>query len=710
MPATNSTSPESKLGERPVELLTEEEAAAELARLASEIAHHDQLYYAKDAPEISDAAYDELRRRNSAIEARFPELIRDDSPSRRVGAAPAAGFAKVTHRVPMLSLQNAFDDADVRDFFDRIRRFLRRGEDAVGEDVEVVAEPKIDGLSAALRYEEGRLVVGATRGDGVTGEDVTANIQTLRTVPSRLHGNDWPQIIEIRGEVYMERAGFFAVNQQREAAGEPVFANPRNVAAGSLRQLDPAITARRPLKFFAYHWGETSAPFAPTHEEALRKFTAWGFTVNPYSRLCRGIDDVLAYYHEIAGHRAELPYDIDGVVYKVNDLALQARLGMVSRAPRWALAHKFPAQQAQTQLRDILISVGRQGQLTPVAVLEPITVGGVVVQRATLHNEDEIARKDVRIGDTVIVQRAGDVIPQIVGVVLDRRPADAQPYHFPDHCPICGSLAVREEGMVARRCTGGLICAAQAVERLRHFVGRNCFDTEGLGAKHIADFWEAGLIRTPGDIFRLDAEEIARREGWGMVSARKLLAAIDARRRIALDRFINALGIPQVGQATARLLARHYRSLARWRHEMEAASDPESAAFAGLLDVHGIGKDMATDIVGFFAEPHNRDILDDLAREVVVLDYEAPAQQSLSPLAGKTIVFTGGLDSMSRSEAKARAEALGANVASSVSSKTDYVVIGADAGSKAKRAAELGLKILDEAQWLDLAGIADAAG
>src|SRR5712692_10515809 len=638
------------LAVRPVEELTEEEARAELERLAAEILHHDQLYYAKDSPEISDAAYDELRWRNTAIEARFPELIRADSPSRRVGVAPAATFAKVTHSLPMLSLQNAFEEQDVRDFFDRVRRFFRHPEDFTG--VEVMAEPKIDGLSAALRYEEGRLAIGATRGDGVTGEDVTQNIRTLKTVPEVLSGNDWPEVIEVRGEVYMERAGFFAVNEERAAAGEPVFANPRNVAAGSLRQLDPTITARRPLKFFAYHWGEASRQFARTHKEALDCFRRWGFSVNEHSRLCTGVEEALAFYHEIGEHRAELHYDIDGVVCKINDIALQNRLGMVSRAPRWALAHKFPAQQATTVLRDILISVGRQGALTPVAVLEPITVGGVVVQRATLHNEDEIARKDVRIGDTVIVQRAGDVIPQIVSVVLDRRPKGAQPYEFPDHCPICGSLAVREPGQVARRCTGGLICAAQAVERLRHFVSRDCFDIEGLGEKHITAFWQDGLIRRPGDIFRLDPEAIAKREGWGELSARNLMAAIDERRRISLDRFINALGIPQVGQATARLLARHYRSLAAWRREMEAANDPESPACAQLLDVHGIGEDMATDIIGFFAEPHNRAILDDLAGEVSVLDYAAPPRRASSPLAGKTIVFTGGLEAMSRSEAK----------------------------------------------------------
>ncbi len=690
-----------------VENLTETEAAAELERLAAEIAHHDRLYHQQDAPEISDAEYDALRQRNNAIEARFSELIRSDSPSRRVGAAPSSGFAKVTHSIPMLSLENAFDEEDVRDFFAGVIRFLRRPGDAPEAEwiIDVMAEPKIDGLSAALRYERGRLVLGATRGDGVTGEDVTANLRTLSTVPKQLSGKGWPEIVEIRGEVYMEREGFFAVNAEREAAGEPVFANPRNVAAGSLRQLDPAITARRPLKFFAYAWGETSAPFAQTHEEALARFQDWGFTVNPRSCRCIGLAAINDFYRGIAVDRAELPYDIDGVVYKVNDLALQNRLGMVSRAPRWALAHKFPAQQAQTVLNDILIQVGRMGSLTPVAVLEPITVGGVVVQRATLHNEDEIARKDVRKGDTVIIQRAGDVIPQVVSVVLERRPADSEPYQFPDHCPICGSLAVREPGMVSRRCTGGLICAAQAVERLRHFVARDCFDIEGMGAKHIAAFWEDGLIRGPGDIFRLSAEKIVGREGWGETSAQKLIAAIDERRRIALDRFINALGIPQVGQATARLLARHYRSLSNWRREMEAAQDAENPALAELLDVHGIGADMAADIIGFFAEPHNRDLLDDLTREIEVLDYEAPSRATASPLAGKTIVFTGGLESMSRSEAKARAEALGANVASSVSAKTHYVVIGADAGSKAAKAAALGVTTLDEGEWLKLAGL-----
>jgi DNA ligase (NAD+) len=712
----------------PVDALSEPEARDELARLAAEILYHDKLYYAKDAPEISDADYDTLRRRNAAIEARFPQLIRSDSPARRVGVplavVPATAeiaaftpFAKVTHTRPMLSLENAFEEADVRAFFAGIRNFFSRPADAarVAEDaIEVMAEPKIDGLSLGLRYEHGRLVQAATRGDGVTGEDVTANIRTAPSVPALLAGIGWPEAIEIRGEVYMERTGFFALNEERAAASEPVFANPRNAAAGSLRQLDPSITARRPLKFFAYAWGEASGDFVDTHAAALARFRDWGFSVNDRSRLCRGVAAVLAYYHDIAADRAALPYDIDGVVYKVNDLALQGRLGMVSRAPRWALAHKFPAQQAQTRLSDILISVGRQGALTPVAALEPITVGGVVVQRATLHNEDEIARKDVRIGDTVIVQRAGDVIPQIVGVIVERRPPDTQPYRFPDRCPVCDSLAVREPGMVARRCTGGLICAAQAVERLKHFVARDGFDIEGLGTKHIQAFWEDRLIRGPGDIFRLDPAIIAGREGWGEVSAKKLVAAIDERRRIALDRFINALGIQQVGQATARLLARHYRSMARWRSEMEAAQEPDSEARAGLVEVHGIGADMAADIIGFFAEPHNRAVLDDLANEVTVVDYEAPVrttrQGTTSSLAGKTIVFTGSLDSMSRSEAKARAEALGVNVTSSVSAKTDYVVAGVDPGSKATKAAALGVAVLDEVAWLALVDETVAAG
>jgi DNA ligase (NAD+) len=691
---------------RPVEELDEKTAKSELKRLAQEIAHHDQLYHQKDAPEISDADYDALRRRNAAIEARFPELVRADSPSVRVGAAPAGGFAKVRHPTAMLSLDNAFDEADVRAFFQSVRNFFRAREDLDKVDeatIEVMAEPKIDGLSASIRYEHGKLVLGATRGDGITGEDITANLRTLATVPKELLGKGWPETIEVRGEVYMERPGFFALNAEREKAGEPVFANPRNAAAGSLRQLDSSITARRPLKFFAYAWGETNRRFAATHAQALKHFAQWGFTINPLSRLCHGVDELLAFHRDVASQRAQLPYDIDGVVYKINDIALQERLGFVSRAPRWAIAHKFPAQQAQTILRGIEIQVGRQGTLTPVAHLEPITVGGVVVQRATLHNEDEIARKDVRVGDTVIVQRAGDVIPQIVGIVPERRPADSKPYEFPDKCPICGSLAIREPGAVARRCTGGLICAAQAVERLKHFVSRDAFDIEGFGSKHVAAFWEDKLIRTPADIFRLDATAIAEREGWGETSARKLIDGIDARRTVTLDRFIYALGIPQVGQVTAKLLARHYRSYERWRAAMVAATDHECEAWRELNDIHGIGEDTATDIVGFFAEAHNIAILDALGEVLTIVDYDAGATPSSSPLAGKTIVFTGTLEAMSRSEAKQRAEALGAMVTGSVSSKTDYLVVGADAGSKAEKARALGVTTLTEEEWLALA-------
>ena len=691
---------------KPVADLSEAEAKAELQQLAREIAHHDELYHAKDAPEISDAAYDELRRRNSAIEARFPRLIRADSPSKRVGAAPATGFAKVRHPHPMLSLENAFSDEDVRDFFQSVRNFFRAPQDVarVEEDkIEVMAEPKIDGLSCSIRYQQGELVLAATRGDGVTGEDVTANVRTLASVPKKLKTRSWPDIIEVRGEVYMERPGFFALNAEREKAGEPAFANPRNAAAGSLRQLDSSITATRPLAFFAYAWGEQSKPFAKAHSEALKHFSEWGFTVNPLSKLCRGVDQLLAFHRDIGEKRASLPYDIDGVVYKVNDLDLEERLGFVSRAPRWALAHKFPAQQAETVINDIFINVGRRGTLTPVADLEPITVGGVVVRRATLHNEDEIKRKDIRVGDTVVIQRAGDVIPQIVRVVAEKRPKGSKPFVFPHRCPQCNSIAVREEGEAAWRCTGGLICPAQAVERLKHFVSRNAFDIEGLGEKHIVDFWTDKLIKTPGDIFRLDAAKIAEREGWGEVSARKLIAAIDARRAISLDRFINALGIPQVGEATAKLLARHYRSLTHWRKAMEEAANRESEAWRELNDINGIGEDMAADIVGFFAEKHNRAVLDDLAGEIKVEDYEAAAATANSPIAGKTIVFTGTLVEMSRSEAKARAEALGAHVGGSVSSKTDYLVVGADAGSKAKKAAELGVKTLTEDEWMKLA-------
>jgi DNA ligase (NAD+) len=686
----------------PPEELTPEQAAEELARLAAEIARHDRLYYQLDRPEISDAEYDALVRRNAAIEARFPELRRPDSPSLRVGAPPTGGFAKVTHARPMLSLDNAFDEEDVREFWARIRRFLGLPPD---EPIEVVAEPKIDGLSASLRYENGRFVQGATRGDGTTGEDITANLRTLKDVPKVLKDGPAPAVLEVRGEVYMRRSEFAAMNAARAAEGKPLFANPRNAAAGSTRQLDPAVTASRPLRFFAYAWGEVDGDGWETHWQFLERLKAWGFPVNPMARLCRTIEEALDLYRKLAAERATLPYDIDGVVYKVNRVDWQRRLGFVGRAPRWALAHKFPAEQAVTRLNGITIQVGRTGALTPVAELEPITVGGVVVARATLHNEDEIARKDIRIGDWVTIQRAGDVIPQVVGVVKERRPADSTPYVFPDHCPACGSLAIREPGEAVRRCTGGLICPAQRLERLRHFVSRDAFDIEGLGGKHIAAFLKDGLIKTPGDIFRLKdrASEIEKREGWGKQSVANLLAAIERRRTITLDRFIYALGIRQVGQVTARLLAKCYVSFEAWRKAMMEARDPESAAYAELDNIEGIGPSVAADIVGFFAEQHNLEVLDDLRREVTIEDFTAPDGAS-EALGGKTLVFTGTLETMTRSEAKARAEALGAKVASSVSKNTDYVVVGADAGSKARKAAELGVTVLTEKDWLELIG------
>ncbi|HEY5597657.1 MAG TPA: NAD-dependent DNA ligase LigA [Kiloniellales bacterium] len=682
--------------------LTAAAAKAELARLTAEILHHDALYYQQAAPAISDADYDALRRRLEAIEARFPKLVRPDSPSRRIGAAPAGGFAEVVHSLPMLSLGNAFDEAEVAEFLARIRRFLALKADA---EIGLVAEPKIDGLSCSLRYEHGKLVQGATRGDGTRGENVTANVRTIADLPARLRGRGWPEVVEVRGEVFMSRGDFQALNKRQEAAGEKVFANPRNAAAGSLRQLDSRVTAKRPLHFAAYHWGEVSAPLGKTIWEIREKFTDWGFTINGPARQCRNLDEVLAYYRRMADERPRLSCDIDGVVYKVNRLDWQARLGFVSRAPRWAIAHKFPAEQAQTVLRAIDIQVGRTGALTPVARLEPITVGGVVVSNATLHNEDEIARKDVRVGDTVVVQRAGDVIPQVVAVVMEKRPRKSEKYHFAKKCPVCGSLAVREPDEAVRRCTGGLICPAQAVERLKHFVSRDAFDIEGLGSKHIAAFWQDKLIQTPGDIFRLKnhAKAIAEREGWGEQSAAKLLAAIEARRTIALDRFIYALGIRQVGQATARLLARHYATLEQLRQSMAAAADPESAEHADLLNIDGVGPALAADVVGFFSETHNQQVLDDLAGELEIVAL-APAGTGDSPIAGKTVVFTGTLETMSRGEAKSRAEALGAKVAGSVSKKTDYVVVGADAGSKAKKAAELGVTTLSEAEWLALIG------
>ena len=683
--------------ERAPEELTETEAAAELERLAAELARHDRLYNTQDAPEITDAEYDALRRRNAEVEALFPSLIRADSPSRAVGAAPASGFAKITHRVPMLSLDNAFGRADFDEFCARARRFLGLKD----EPLALVAEPKIDGLSISLTYEHGRLTHGATRGDGAQGEDVTANLRTMSAVPVRLHG-DAPARIEIRGEVFMTKADFLALNAAQAAAGQRTYANPRNSAAGSLRQMDPAVTAARALSLFAYAFGEASQTPAPTHWQYLERLRAWGFDVNGLSRQ---VDQAgaEAFHAEMAAARAGLPYDIDGVVYKIDDLGLQRRLGSVGRTPRWATAWKFPAERATTKLEDIRIQVGRTGSLTPVAWLQGVNVGGVLVTRATLHNEDEIARKDVRIGDTVELQRAGDVIPQVLGPAPGA-PRGPTAFVFPDHCPACGSLAVRAAGEVVRRCTGGLVCPAQTIERLVHFVSRPAFDIEHLGEQTIRAFHEDKLIDTPADIFRLHRHEaeIAGREGWGKSSTANLLRSIEERRSIALSRFIFALGIRRIGEANAKLLARHYGTLAEWRSQMLAAVEVGSEARQALGSIMRVGGAIADELAAFFAEPRNVAIVDDFAAELSV---EAEVASQGGPLAGKSIVFTGSLGTMTRPEAKSRAEALGARVTDTVSKKTDLVVLGSDAGSKAKKAAELGVATTDEAGWRGMAGL-----
>jgi DNA ligase (NAD+) len=704
--------------ERPVEKLTPFEVETELAQLAAEIARHDELYHREDAPEITDGEYDALRRRNEAIEKRFPAFIRADSPSKNIGAAPTAGFSKVRHAVPMLSLGNAFDGDDVRDFFARIRRFLNLAED---EPVEIVAEPKIDGLSISLRYEIGQFVLAATRGDGREGENVTANIATVGEIPAAITAA--PNVIEVRGEVYLSHSAFASINAEREKEGEAVFANPRNAAAGSLRQLDASITAKRPLQLFAYAWGEMAVQEAATQWDFLENLKSLGFPVNPLIRVCKNADEAIAYHAEIGALRASLDYDIDGIVYKVNRLDWQERLGFVSRAPRWAIAHKFPAEKAQTVLEAITIQVGRTGALTPVANLQPITVGGVVVSRATLHNADEIARKDIREGDTVIIQRAGDVIPQVVEVVLDKRPVNSKPYAFPDTCPCqLATPAFREAGEAVTRCTGELACPYQQVERLRHFVSRNAFDIDGLGEKQMQAFFDLGWITMPADIFALQERNSEREtplrklEGWGDKSAENLFAAIDARRKIPLDRLIYGLGIRQIGQATARQLARHYGSLAAWIEAMQAAADDRTAnpeemkkpdevgeAFAALCDIDGIGFAVADDLVAFFTVAENRAALDALTQRIEVED-TSPPDDSDSTVSGKVVVFTGSLETMTRAEAKATAESLGAKVTGSVSKKTDYVVIGADAGSKAKKAADLGVPVLTEQAWRELIG------
>jgi len=688
--------------------LTLAKARAEHARLEAEIAEHDRRYHGLDAPIISDAEYDELRRRYAALEEAFPQLAGADSLNRKVGAAPSEKFAKAHHRVPMLSLGNIFADEEVEEFSARVRRFLGMGESA---PLEFVAEPKIDGLSCSLRYENGELVQAATRGDGYEGEDVTANVRMVQAIPKRLDGA--PKVFEARGEVYMRLADFAALNARQAAAGKQVFANPRNFAAGSLRQLDPRITAERPLAFFAYSWGEVSEPFATTQFGAIEAMRRFGLPTNYLlTELCRSTAEMLAQYRSIDEKRATLGYDIDGVVYKVNDLMLQQRLGFVSRSPRWAVAHKFPAERAMTIVEAIEINVGRTGALTPIAKLKPVTVGGVVVSNATLHNEDEIARKDVRVGDTVVVQRAGDVIPQILSVVLDKRPPEverAEPYQFPRVCPVCGSAALREidektgEKDVVRRCTGTLICPAQAVEGLKHFVSRNAFDIEGLGEKLIELFFTEGLIRTPADIFTLKARDGQGRpplrewEGFGGTSARNLFNAIDARRTVPLNRFLYALGVRHVGETNARRLARHFGD---WE-SLRAAARAENAA-EELSGIGGIGPVVAEAIADFFAEPRNEAALDALLKEVTIEPMEAIAAGH--PLAGQTIVFTGSLERMTRDEAKAVAERLGAKVSGSISAKTNLVVAGPGAGSKLAKARELGVETIDEEEWIRRSG------
>lgn len=687
----------------PPEELTALEATGELADLAKEIVYHDQKYHGEDNPEISDADYDALRQRNDQIEKRFPDLIRDDSPSRRVGFTPLEKFEKVKHAVPMLSLGNAFTTEDMQDFDDRIRRFLTLSQH---EPLTYWAEPKIDGLSCSLRYEKGTLVLAVTRGNGETGENITQNVKTIQDIPHHLPP-PFPDIVEIRGEIYIRKSDFLTLNTEREKDGEPLFANPRNAAAGSVRQLDPTIAMKRPLRFFGYGLGECSEPIAETQSGIAQRVKTWGFVPNDPSCLCESLNSIESYYHQVETERPALDHDIDGLVYKVDRLDYQQRLGFVSRAPRWAVARKFPAEKAITTIREITIQVGRTGTLTPVANLEPVNVGGVMVSRATLHNEDEIERKNVRVGDTVTIQRAGDVIPQVLESHLDKRPENAEPFVFPTTCPECGSQAVREGDDVARRCTGGLICPAQAVERLKHFVSKNAFDIEGLGDKIVRQFFEDGFLKNPVDLFSLREKDkdsltpLRKKEGWGEKSADNLWQAIEDKRTISLDRFIYALGIRQVGQATAKRLAITYHSLGNWMTHMQQAQDMASSSYQDLIAIDDIGPAVAEDLIAFFTEEHNRNVLTALQKEISVEDFVSDIDTS-HPLAGKSIVFTGTLQTMGRSEAKATAERLGMKVVGSISSKTDYLVAGEKAGSKLKKAQDLGVTILNEKEWNDL--------
>ena len=688
--------------------LSEAEAKKRLAFLTQDIKAADAFYYQDDKPVMSDAAYDALRQELNAIEAAFPHLIRKDSPSKSVGAKPSGKFGKISHKVAMLSLDNAFTDEDVAEFVARVKRFLSLPEDA---SMAFTAEPKIDGLSAALRYENGKLVSGATRGDGKTGEDVTANLSTLDTVPKTLKGSGWPDVLEVRGEVYIGHADFEAMNQAQEAAGKDAYKNPRNAAAGSLRQIDVSVTKNRPLKFFAYTWGDVkvgdiSQPFAATQMEAVERFGEWGFDINPDMQVHENATEMVAHYREISAKRAGLGYDIDGVVYKVNDLALQDRLGFVSRAPRWAIAHKFPAEKAITTIEAIDVQVGRTGALTPVARLAPITVGGVVVSNATLHNEDEINRLKLRVGDMVEIQRAGDVIPQVLRVIGDTS-GRADDFVLPLNCPICGAEAVRDVDEktgrvdVVRRCTNGMLCPAQAIEGLKHFVSRRAFDIDGMGEKQIALFYEKGLVREPADIFTLDFEAIAGLDGFGQTSANNLEAAMNVRREISFERFLYGLGIRHIAQGNASLLAKHYLSWSAFEAAMQAA-EIGTDAYAGLMEIDGVGPGQVKALTDFFKSDTNRALVKNLLAQVTVIDAEPPSSES--PVSGKTVVFTGKLEKFSRDEAKARAQSLGAKVSGSVSAKTDILVAGPGAGSKLKKAGELGVKTMTEDEWLALIG------
>lgn len=687
--------------------LTINEAKEELAYLASELAKSDNAYYQNDEPYLTDAEYDELKHRNFAIEARFPELVRADSPSKRVGAAVQSKFNKIEHRFPMLSLADVFSLAEVEDFVLSVKRFLN-----TADNIDFMAEPKIDGLSFSARYENGVFVSAATRGDGVVGEDITANLRTINQLPLRLPQSA-PKIMEVRGEVYMSKADFFALNEKNKQENKKPFANPRNAAAGSLRQLDSRITAARKLSIWAYTWGEVSQKQWNTQEEFFNKLKEWGFPVNPLNKVCRSIAEIEDNFARISELRSSLAYDIDGVVYKVNSLALQERLGFLTRTPRWAVAHKFPAEQALTRIKNIRIQVGRTGALTPVADLEPVNVGGVMVSHATLHNEDEIKRKDFHIGDEVVVQRAGDVIPQLVEVKFDKRPADSKPFEFPRVCPECGAHAAKEEDGAITRCTGGLTCPAQAKERLKHFVSKEAFDIVGLGDKVIEEFFNDGILHNPADIFTLQERnfsapaddlflfnthkglELEKREGWGTTSVKNLFSAINDRRKISFPRFIYALGIPQVGTATARLLAQNYNTFDNLQNQMLEKQTEK------LVNIDGIGPSMATDIVEFFGEQHNLNVIADLRKYVEIEDFKEEKIES-SPINGKTVVFTGTLTEYTRQEAKALAQKYGAKVAGSVSKHTDFVIVGADAGSKAKIATELGIKILSEIEFKQL--------